>query len=392
MTISGIAGLALVLCLLPDLSRNTEIGGDLFHYWAAARAFAAGGNPYDLQQVAQAAGELMGAGRSLVPAWGIPSFFTITVPLSHFPFGPLVSIWLAASLIALFCCVSCFGNLFSESRGFRWLTILFLCTFQPALMLVKLAQPALIVFCGAIIYLAAHRSRRPWAAPLAGAGLALTSLKPHLFLGLYLVLLALSLRNRRILMELVSAAVTAAVLAAVPVFMRSDIYALYASASGTNIPPQAWRTPTLGTALQYFTGNHSLLMKLIPTAVVYAAAGLWMWRRNGIAPLSDEAALYGSLILGIAAAPYCWTYDFTLLLPTILWMTDKEHVPEWRSGARWLAIGSLCVANLVLLGASKYMEYDFWYPWLVFLLFCTMPIRPAYLRKLDGVEQVRSFA
>lgn len=357
---------ALGLLIVGAAPPNAGVGYDLFQYWAAARALLSGINPYDLTAVETALSSEGFRGVKLIPAWGVPHFFALTAPLGAMPFGSALAVMLIFILAVLGICVAELGAVtMTRSTKDRWLALAVIGSSQPILMLIRLAQPAALVLAGLVLFLIFSAREGRGARVAAGAGLALTTLKPHLFTALYLLIAVSALKEDRARQQLLSAVTFTLLLAAVPLVLEPSIYALYVDATRTNVPPGAWKTPSLGTLLQHAAGTTSFAMKALPTAIGVTALALYLLSRPDRPQLSGNEGTMRASVLGICIAPYCWTYDYSLLLPAILLILGRE---PWHRGSLPAAALTLLGAHAALFLASKEMEWDFWYPWLVLAL------------------------
>lgn len=178
-------GLGALLLRLPN---NPARATDFLGYWSSARLMARGQNPYDERarlnlQISQGWTE-----PAPIIAWNPPWLNVLIAPLALLPFDLAASIWFVSSPLILGATAILLSNLYRcRNRASVFVALLGTFFFGPAIRSILLGQMILIVLVGIVGFLWFKRIRRPW---LAGASLALTTIKPHLvYLLLPLVLL-----------------------------------------------------------------------------------------------------------------------------------------------------------------------------------------------------------
>lgn len=176
---------------------------------------------------------------------------------------------------------------------------------------------------------------------LAGAFLALATIKVHV---LYLFLLVVAwwvVRERRWRVVL-GAVLAMALWIGALLLIAPHSLADYAQAVAQN-PPTQWRTATLGGALRSVFGPEHTWLQFLPAALTVVLTGAWLlWRRPAISWPRDLAPV---LLISAPAAIYGWSFDHTVLLVVFLLLLAWA-VAGWRE-ARGHVVAIL--AGLVLM-------------------------------------------
>lgn len=327
----ALACLASVLCfLLVHVDRAMAGNRDFVVYWATGKQLVQHGNPYDastLGNLERAAGlpSRYSVGYMRNPPWALP----LAWPLGMFSLR-------AASLLASLVLIAAFiasVRMLLAMYGCRDRTMQLLAwSFAPALVCLILGQTSLLVLLGLVVFLRYYRSR----PLLAGAGLWLCSLKPHLLLPLAVVLVAWIVLSK-------SYRIVAGTLA---VFLASALVTLA-------IDPLAWgqyvrmagysgferdRIPSLGALLRQHFAPNFVAFQFLPAALACAWALVYFWQRRRAWDWPRDASLL--LPVSILAAPYAYLNDHVLVLPALVFAAGYASFRSF--------LGALACASAVM--------------------------------------------
>ena len=361
-----LAGLVLIatvigICYLAPSGFGTT---DLVEYWAAAKIFAYGGNPYDpsLMLIFEREGV---PGTELIRMWNPPLVLSLIAPLSLFSFAKAVPLWIAINLMLLVASLGFCASAFSIKLKTPQL-LLFLVTLYPIALTLSYGQISILLLFGLSGF---FWFRRRGLFFLAGLALSITLIKPHLLYLVYFFLLLETIRfgNWKSFAGLVLGG--GSLLGAAWIW-EPRIIGWYLEA--TNNPPINFQTPSLGSLLQAVSGVNQLWVRLLPTIIVGGATAIWLalnFKKN-----NSESILFLLIALSLLTAPYGWTYDHVLLIPVGLWLlSDKSSVG---------VAGALIAANLALILWPK--EWGMQGLWFYPLVFVVLVVR----RK--GLVSIRS--
>ena len=342
---------------------------DLAQYWTAARLFADGANPFDAQLVAQVQSGLPGVPKFPILMWNPPWILPLIWPLALVSFKSAVAACFVFSLILILIAFKIelsFSSAYWASRNSKIIFLLFLLSFhawRDALFYGQISPLMLLGLCVFMRELRLDFNTR-FSCLYAGLGLALTLIKPHALFLIYIYIFFESTRQRSIRQACFICLAIIALLVCCAALWQPQILSFYFKA--WQVPPIYWKTPTLGSWLQGWSGIHQLWMRLLPTALAgLLCAALCLFCKI---KFSD---IYSLLPLSLLLSPYTWGYDHLLLLPSCLYVLNLAlHASKTK---RWRAIfimGALVGANLLIAFAPGIdsMEQLVWYPALVFIL------------------------
>jgi len=360
--------LLIVLAILPagpfetfEQLRRGNI--DLLSFWSAFQLFGSGANPYDpalLRELQQARG--LGA-EPVKLTWNPPWFFVLFCPVLLFPLGKAtvgmlgVNLLVTAGLARLSLARPSAQNFV---RAFA-LAILF----YPTLQTLGFGQSSLVLTALAAGTIWAAHERRDVAA---GICFALLSIKPHLLLGFIVVFLIWILVEQRFRI-LAAACVTFAGLVLVTAFFNPAAFTNWLrvfSGGGSALGVSDWQTATLCSALRSVLAGTPAW--LIP-AFVLLSVGLSVLvfaRLRGRVAVDELFALI--LLVSVAASPYGWVFDFSLLLIPLL-VVFRRACESGNGRRAFLAIAVCEVFFLPLASALKEQQQFFFFP-LLFSVGC----------------------
>jgi hypothetical protein len=296
--------LAVSVWMLGLTARTLSTNRDFIAYWASARLLATHGNPYDAGQVLPLEN---GVGNHFVR----PLVMRNT-PATLFLVAPLgwCSEWTAAiawEMVLIVAALASIRLLQPFCQGKIPLIVYF---FAPAVDCFLAGQTTILVLLGICLFIR-YQERRPW---VAGLGLVLTLLKPHLLLLFWPVLLLDVARRRKF--GVAGGAAGGALLAALlPMAPDPRIWAQYlASVRAEHIENQYF--PNLACELRVLVAPNAVWLQLLPAAagvglavwLWWRARGRWQWPRQGALLIAASALV----------SPYSFLVDQVLLLPAVL--------------------------------------------------------------------------
>lgn len=351
---------------------------DSMSYWAAGKLLLHRSNPYDfvsVRQVEQAAGSLLSSPLMMRnPPWALP----LALPLGIFPLGWAGFIW----VLGIFACVRASIHLIRPMLGASGPGMsgpgtsgrlhLLMYFFPAVLACIITGQSSAIPLVGLCLFLSLQ-NRRPF---LAGLGLSLCTVKPHLFIAFACVMAAWIISRKA--WSILAGTLAGIGLALSIVFLFDphivlDYLAMLRSSGieGEVIPA--------ASALPRFLG-WLILRRDLPWLSLLAMPigiswGMWYYRVH----VKDwDWLTHGSLlmIVSLLTAPYVWVYDEVVLLPAIL--TAMYRVRERGNSLRWV-IAAMVFADLEMLLVRPLpfllcmWTLPFWFGW---YLWATRSVRP----------------
>lgn len=300
------AGL-LVAILLLGVHDKTATGRDFIQYWALEQQLAHGANPYDpaaLLRIERAVGmDKPGVLMSLSPPVGL----VYALPLGWVSARTGLILWILLLLVSMTASVGILWLLHGRPES-RWHVIGL--GFPPVLWCLISGQLGIFFLLEICLFLSFIR-RRPW---LAGAALALCPLKPHLFLPFAFVLLLWS-ASRRQLGVLGGFAAAFAVSCGLTFWIDPHVGSQYVRMlHSTRIMDQF--LPTVSVALRFLLDRRARWIEFVPEACACLWAAWYFLTRRARWDWGREGLLV--LLVSVAATPYSWYSDQSLLFPAIL--------------------------------------------------------------------------
>jgi hypothetical protein len=338
---------------------------DFIEYWAAAKLLLSGVNPYAPQELLEVQRSVGWSQSSPLIMWNPPWTFAFTAPLGLLDYATAQLLWFLLHAVIIFVGAQVLWRLYGGgAQQSRWAAIAAL-TFAPTYLVLLLGQIGALVLLGLILFLRCVKRRAWW---LAGASLALVSIKPHLLYLFWLALLLWILRERR--WDVAGGwAAGLLVAGAVPMILDGFVYFHYAQLidSGRVIRPFDWATPSLGSALGELLAIPGNWIRWLPS-VGGAIWLLWFWRRHSKA-WDWISRLPIILVVSVATSSFVWTFDDIVLLPALVqcavWLTEQRtgHV-------KGLIIAIYASLNAGILLSKFFVPNDLWYFWVgpIFLL------------------------
>lgn len=327
-------------------SRPTS--NDYIEYWSSANLFLHRSNPYSSSGVLaleKAHGFLLDSPLIMLnPPWALP----LVAPLGFFPSLVGLVLWI---LIACGCIV---GSMFLIDMPAEYRVIGFL--FAPVIAEFAMQQSSPFLLLGFALFLRLYRNR-PF---LSGASLFLLTIKPHLFLVFWTILLIDCIYKRRFAVIAGGIAALAAVSALVTLWIPS-VWRDYVELIRRSALDQV-SFPTLPTQLRAWIDVRLTWLALVPVAIAIAWGVAYYWRRRESWEWKREGMLV--MLVTVVASPYAWTSDQLVFLPAVSHALSLQR--------RRFSMELLVAINLAALGLGFVQsKYCIWIPlaWLGWYLY-----------------------
>lgn len=327
--------------------------GDFFQFWAAGRAILQGDDPYNplgWRQIYEQEGRWRWQTDQrvfLYPLWSAYPF----VPLALLPVSTAFLVWTLMSEALLFMSVVLLTRALSWTTHNPWLllTLATAIAFEPVSLTILFGQMGVVLLClvAGSLYLT---SRGRYAQ--GGALLALTLIKPQLFLLVYPVLIVtMVLQGRWSFLAAFTATVAALFVSSwllVPHWIGAwQAYVGRSAAVRLSLSPTIWgASHSVAVAL-----HREYLWPIVGITALAALLGILTFslftRRKVMAePGNLQTGLSLSMLASLLIAPYVLSYDFALLLlpiSTCLWMAHRLAQP-----IRTILVTSVLVCAVIL--------------------------------------------
>jgi hypothetical protein len=227
---------------------------------------------------------------------------------------------------------------------------------------------------------------------MAGVSLWLCLLKPHLFLSFGVVLLMWAITNKAYSVLL---GVVAAVAASTTIALLLDPHAwiqYWTMMKTWGIEREL--IPCLSVTLRFLVKPGAIWIQYIPSAIACAWALNYFLKRSATWDWMQHGSLL--MLVSVAAAPYAWSTDETVLVPAMLGVV---YFSRSRGLVAFLAFASAALEIEILFSAPLHSRLFLWTAptWLAWYLFATRPsaderIRSASARRHgdDDLERLLS--
>ena len=346
--------LSIAISAVLAVSASTAFGTiDFAQYWSAAHLLIHGEPPYDperLKTVQVLHSKFHAQHNALVQIWNPPTIFPIILPLAAFPYTAAVSLWILLSFAILVVCYQLLHAIYNQQISLalsrkNLLSLALLLSFYPTYLSIHYGQIAPVLLLGVTLYIFLQHRQREF---LAGLVLALTTIKPHLFFLLYL-LLTLSAVTHRKWRALTGFILGTGCLITVALLLRPTSLSEYYTLIST--PPLYWQTPTLGSWLQPYI-DPPQLGRYLPSLIAAISFIVWWFVRAQESYTSS--LVYLVLPLSLVCSPYGWVYDQMILFPAIMFLTQaRDHLFVYL--ALFTHMGFFLSGNIG-------QQYFVWYP------------------------------
>jgi hypothetical protein len=368
---AGWAAVAIVLFFETDyLRRNYAYGSpgtsDFIEYWSAGELLRHGENPYDFQKLRELQVQL-GLPPDELPfdlpiiMWNPPWLLVWIYPLLRLPFLTAAQVWIVVNGVLILLGASLIWSALSPAKerkplGFAWVAAIL---FVPTLLTLRMGQMSGLMLLGIAGFLYfAGRNREV----LAGACLALTTLKPHVVYLVWIAVVGWVILERR---WKIVAGGAAALLPTLAILTALWPGWLPAYRTATANAPLYWQTASMGGILRLLVFDEAAWGQFLPPLL--GCAGLAVYWLRCRPPFQWKTDLGPLLLFSVPTAAYGWAYDQLLLmvpyLTIILWLLEPGLLT-----ARHKA---LAIAGLVVIAAGMVTEnlygvpevFFFWPPW-----------------------------
>src|SRR5258706_1290146 len=332
------------------------VTNDFVEYWAAARLFVSGGNPYAPVQLLKL--EQLVGWRESAPLlmWNPPWTLSFIWPLGLLDYNIAQFIWFVLHALIIFLGAQMLWRIYGgDALRFRpaLLTVL---SFTPVYFVLLLGQIGPVIWVGLIVFVPAIE-RRAWFC--AGLALLLIAIKPHLFFLLWPALVLWIVKEREWNAILCLALCGLAALA-LPLLINPSIYFDYARmfSSKDIVYPADWATPSLGTVLAVIFPREASWVRWLPT-VAAALWFVWYWNlRSDGWSWRDQLPLLS--LVSLSTSSFVWTFDLVVLLPAVVQCAARL---SRQIEPRKLIVSLYLVVNAVLLFGKIFWRNDLWYFW-----------------------------
>jgi len=350
----------MILCLILIWRMNKSIlnessrisGQDYSQFWAAGRLNRLGENPYSPEKINEIKSHLSGldeAPRVVAiaynPPWVLPVFMVFS--LVEYTFSRLL--WLILSIGILIYCANRLWLAYGGSERRRWVPILVAFTLGPTFLLLRQGQLTPLVLLGIVGFLyQVELKSNDW---LAGAFVALVTIKPQLFF-LFWIALVFWVIHRKRWKVLLGLGLTLGVFTLIGTAFNRSLFAQYLP-TVLGYRPTVWFTPTIGSYLRLLFGHEHVWLQFMPPL----AGVLWFaarWRSHG-ADWRWSAELPPLVFVSLLTMSFGWTYDYVLLYAALIPMAALmvRSCPK-RSLA--LVASAYFAVNLLYLASQIHLE------------------------------------
>jgi hypothetical protein len=333
---------------------QSEIGLiDSVQYWTGIKLLISGSNSYNSESVINLQKNLHIEHYPIL-LWNPPFILTLFSWMSFFSFRVAAFIWLVISIILVIKSVEILKAKYPiQLLVNKVLVYLFIATFYPFFLMLYYGQISSINLIAVTFFLVYATNKN--FSYRKGTILSLTLIKPHHFLLIYVwfFIESLSIKNYKIIISFIASLI---ILLLFPLYYNQNILFDYFNAWYAS--PHYWKTPTLGSWLQEFTGINSFYTRVLPQLVITFILVIF-----GIIKkfrLDTEKNILLILSVSMCITSYGWVYDYVVLLP-VCWYILYMY--------RLLPKLIIISANILLLiFANNYgQEWMLWYPYLILI-------------------------
>lgn len=289
-------------------------GTDFKQYYTASRLIVEGLSPYNIHRAEVLQRALGNQGPAQLP-YGPPTTLLPFIPMGWFDFTTSIQIQFVLNVSLLV--ISCFlwgGMLFPRQALMPVISCVVAVLWLPSMSLCGMGQVTTWTLFGFTLWCALMLKNKPG---LAGCGLALSIIKPHLAFGLVIYAFVLGLRQRQWKM-LLGFVGTVGLMILATLLIRPSSWLEYLNSLKEANPIQ-WYNSTLDGWGRYVLGEW---FRAISIAI---STGLLAWiillayrsrKETSVTEMAIQAVL--ALTLWMTASPYAFSYDFVLLLPAFI--------------------------------------------------------------------------
>jgi hypothetical protein len=293
---------AAALFLGYALSGSNAANRDSGCYWASGWLLLHHQNPYDVHALLQVERLAGYSGGRAAAMRNPPSALWMAIPLGFLPSRAAGILWSLGIVAMVMASVRILWIIHGRQPN-RLHLMGYL--FPPVLATILAGQTSAVMLLGICIFLWQHQAR----PMLAGAALAICSIKPHLFLPLAVVFL-LWVAAEKAYRVLAGAVLALAAMSLAPLLLRPTLWIDYRSM----MRAENLLVPTLSSLLGLAHPQWPWL-RFVP-ALVACVWAAWYFRTRQWEWVRDGSLL---LLVCLVTAPYAWFTDETVLLPAMLY-------------------------------------------------------------------------
>lgn len=303
---------------------------DFIEYWSAFRLAQNGVNPYDPVSLLALQKTVGLTGSVPTMMWNAPWLLLLMSPVLQLEGTTALVVWrwasVALSILSVSLLLLAFRiKLLSRSGALASFLVLTTLPFWHGIHSGQIH--ALLLLAIALAIFGRNRGNS-W---ITAAGLALMTLKPHLF-GLVALRFIFDAVRCRDITPLVRAALLCSVAAFATELLFPGILAAWINvtvhgAEGPHIPVKAWAVSTLVYPIRVMLITKDGLLPLAPMVLVpglTAIACLWCWIRNKGGRSQDTLVPY-LMVLSYLTSPYGWVSDQLVILPAVLLALERTR-------------------------------------------------------------------
>jgi hypothetical protein len=332
---------------------------DFVEYWGAGQLLRGGENPYDFGKLCQLEAQQGVPPEAQVVMWNPPWLLVWIFPLLLLSFSAAALTWLLLSGVIVFGSASAVWRIFAASSlpnralPLAWIATL---VFLPTLSTLRMGQVSSLLLLGVAGFLYSVSRGRDF---LAGAFLALTTVKLHVLYLLWIVLVWWVVRERRWRVVAGFGALLLATIAILTLLWSGWLTGYRAAMAN---PPLYWSTPTLGGMLRIWVFSDTPRAQFLPPFVFgLAVLGYLLVAR----PSLEWPAIMSPLLLAsVPTAAYGWSFDQIVLLVPYLEMIRWVAEGQIRgTGEKVLVMGGLVTIVGGMLGQNLLVTADHFFVW-----------------------------
>jgi hypothetical protein len=350
--------LGTIVILFP-ISLPPGIGdGDFQAYWSSAYLFSRGRDFSDVDALGETERSFTNWSKpETLYAWFSPIGNVVLLPFTAVSFSRAVYYWLLFNITALFVSAILICD---RTNSYTWVPILAVFSFSMTIVSLVYGQTNILEVLGLALFISFSKVYKYY---LAGAGLVLTIIKPHLVI-LTLPILLLDLIRKRQWKTITGfavmlAGVLALLFAYYPPWIQSFWSIVTSGLSTTR------ETPTI---IGIFVSLGLYRFGKWTWVVVLVSAIIWWWKRGHT--WNRRVFIDISITVGLIVSPLGWSYDQVMLIFPILsilcWIT-KGELSRFASIA---IITLLVVMNLISYRQRMYVLSEVWFFWIPAVVLC----------------------
>lgn len=342
--------LGAVILLFPASLPPGAGDWDLQAYWSSAYLLAHGQDYSDPEALGEVERTLTTrTDAETLYSWFSPIGNLVLLPFTLIPFTSAVFYWLVLNILILFYSIIL---IWDNSDTRVWIPLLAVFSFSMTVVSLVFGQINFMEVLGLALFLSLNRTK-PY---LAGAGLVLTTIKPHLVI-LALPILLLDLLRRREWKTLTGflAALGFCIIvlsAFYPPWMHS-FWTVVTSGMST-----VRETPTMN-GLLVLLGENTLGKTLW---LVVLLSGIYWWLKCG-QDWDRRTFIDLSVTIGLIVSPIGWSYDQIMLIFPVLSLLTWVAKGELPKQTARVIVAVLIAVNLLAYLLRTFTPSDVWFFW-----------------------------